>query len=464
MKNVLIWGFDHDITREAVQQLENEKLISIKAWYQEPKTVKGNSKGIAQDWFQLVFHKMDKEDILYCDEKIYSYMYQHLYVFMDIISRAAFFQNKRIHEYLNVFNLFVYYFYGLIKKRDIQLMIFEDIPHGPANYVLYHLGKVLDIPTVMVCQSLFPDKFFYFYDVDDYGLFDQVPEYKANNNGISIEKEHQKDLFYMKKPSWQEKLVRKTKMLHSFSEWKEERKAILRKTSAKYEGIVDFVQQDISRKLIKKNLQKAYRRRAEICFSSDVDLNKDFVYFPLHLQPEMTTSALGGVYCDQLLAIEQLSQKIPADWYIYVKENPKQDFLMRGQYFFERLSLIPKVKTVKLDFNTYDLIKNCRFVATITGTAGWEAISGGTNSVVFGKAWYKCLPGVFQYSEDLDINQVLNYKIDHMELEKSVTALLKKMADGLVNADYLPMLPNFSSTDNKAKIVRFLKFILEENK
>ena len=62
---------------------------------------------------------------------------------------------------------------------------------------------------------------------------------------------------------------------------------------------------------------------------------------------------------------------------------------MRGKYFFDRLKLIKNAVLVDSSYNTYDLISKSKFVATITGTAGWEAISGGENVLIFGLAWYK---------------------------------------------------------------------------
>ena len=195
--------------------------------------------------------------------------------------------------------------------------------------------------------------------------------------------------------------------------------------------------------------------------TKQIDSNKKFVYFPLHLQPELTTSALGGIYVDQLLAIERLSKIIPEDWYIYVKENPKQTELMRGKWLFARLKLLKNVKVVSQDFDTYSLIKNSIFVATITGTAGWEAISGGKNTLVFGNPWYKSLLGVFSYDEDFKLEDILNYKINHDELERELNLLLTKTGNGVIDESYSVMVQNFDTIDNASNIVTFLERLIK---
>ena len=68
--------------------------------------------------------------------------------------------------------------------------------------------------------------------------------------------------------------------------------------------------------------KKKYQANVIKCSEKNIDFNCDYVYFPLHLQPEMTTDVLGGIYCDQLLAIEKLRAMLPPNWMIYVKENP----------------------------------------------------------------------------------------------------------------------------------------------
>ena len=62
--------------------------------------------------------------------------------------------------------------------------------------------------------------------------------------------------------------------------------------------------------------------------------------------------------------------------------------------FFHRLSRIPGVEFVPSNTNTHALSKNAQFVASVSGTVGWEAIRQGTPAMVFGAAWYGSFEGV----------------------------------------------------------------------
>ena len=173
-----------------------------------------------------------------------------------------------------------------------------------------------------------------------------------------------------------------------------------------------FSKKNHSQALHRYYLKKEYQLNSKK-FETDADLGSKFVYFALHLQPEKTTSAWGGKYADQVLALERLSELIPDDWWIYAKENPKQNHVMRGKYFYQRISKIPKLKLIRREVDTYKLLENSQFPATVTGTIGFEAICGGKNVLIFGwGAWYKTLPGVFSYSPDLEVEDIMNYKIE----------------------------------------------------
>src|SRR5690606_41524727 len=58
------------------------------------------------------------------EPKVYDNLYRYLYIFMDMYSRKSplgqnVYDSKNIHDYLNLFNLIVNYYYCNYKKYDI---------------------------------------------------------------------------------------------------------------------------------------------------------------------------------------------------------------------------------------------------------------------------------------------------------------------------------------------------------
>lgn len=147
------------------------------------------------------------------------------------------------------------------------------------------------------------------------------------------------------------------------------------------------------------NLKKEYARVVQ-----DVDFTKPFVYFPLHWQPEQSTSPQGGVYHDQILVAETIAAALPPGWELYIKEHPSQWWVRtkeryssaRWRGYYERLADIPRVRLVPVPTSTFELTERSQAVATITGTAGWEAILRGKCPLVFGIPWWRECPGVFR--------------------------------------------------------------------
>ena len=275
------------------------------------------------------------------------------------------------------------------------------------------------------------------------------------NEKLKIKKEFKKDLFYMKdkSPLLLASERRLSSIIHNFNLLKKRKYDI----DLVYKGM-----EKIGYCLISKKLESYFKRhRDEKC--QEVLPTDKYVYFPLHLQPEMTTDTLGGIYEDQLLAIERLRRIIPSEWYIYIKENPKQTYYKRSKKFFERLSLIPNVKIVYPNTNTWDLTANSQFVATITGTVGWEAITGGKNVLIFGNAWYRTLPGVFEYKKDFNLQNILNYRISHEELEAKFNDFMRKICVGVVAGDdFKEFNPSFDEKTNNEQVFRSLKVVIEK--
>jgi len=151
-------------------------------------------------------------------------------------------------------------------------------------------------------------------------------------------------------------------------------------------------------------------------------------------------------------------------WKIYVKENPKQTFFMRGRWFYKRFKAIKNAIMVPPQTNTYKLLEQCQFAATITGTVGWEAITGGKNVLVFGwGVWYKTLPGVFSYHPSLKVSEIINNKINFQDLETQLNKLLNKMGNGVVynKGGYKSIVEGYNKKNNINNIISSLEIILK---
>ena len=170
-----------------------------------------------------------------------------------------------------------------------------------------------------------------------------------------------------------------------------------------------------------------------------VDLSRPFVYVPLHFQPERTTSSLGGVFADQYLLVDLVARSLPEGWSVYVKEHPSQFYphfageRSRHADLYGELAAIPRVKLASLAVSTFDLIDNSKAVATVTGTAGWEAVVRGRPALVVGSPWYRACHGVFVVPTVGAMREALaqtdqGFEIDHRKVRLYVKVLTERCA------------------------------------
>jgi capsule polysaccharide export protein KpsC/LpsZ len=146
-----------------------------------------------------------------------------------------------------------------------------------------------------------------------------------------------------------------------------------------------------------------------------------------------------------------------------VKENPKQDYQQRGAEFFRRLSTIKNATYIAKEVDTYYLMAHSQFVATITGTAGWESITGGKPCLVFGLAWYAQIPGVIKYSSTITVDEILETKINQQDQKNAFEKMYRKTRQGLVDCGYQSIFKDYSVEKNSTKLQNFLEEIILKN-
>ena len=191
-------------------------------------------------------------------------------------------------------------------------------------------------------------------------------------------------------------------------------------------------------------------------FFLDEPENKPYIYFPLHLQPEMTTDVLGGEFADQVLALETLRAMVPDYIAIYVKENPKQTGRLRSEAFFERIAKLPNMKFLSRKVSSFELSKKALAISTITGTVGWEALRMGKPVIVFGDTFWNRLPGAFKFDDSLKWDDIQGFRFDGDALKEAVTQLSRYAHPGICDPAYAVLQENFNPQTNATHLANTL--------
>lgn len=310
------------------------------------------------------------------------------------------FEKKTVTERKHLYLQYIRYWNGVLKKYRPDAVIFPTIPHAVYDYLIYSLAKVHKIKTVLMEPIWISDRVVIMTDYKD-GSQDILTELKRNLASSVSLKELSEDLqkeYKLQNSKEDATPIFVTHIKNRYAGYQ----FLKLKAQIVLKSIINF---SIFRHLksflmnhFGSNIKKEYER-----VQNKVDFSKKFIYFPLHYQPERNSSPQGGVFVDQILMAEMLSASLPEGWFIYIKEHPIQ-WLVRGlahfsyrfRGYYEALAGLKNVKLVPMKTNTYELNKYSQAVATITGTAGWEALARKRPVLAFGYPWYQHCPGLFR--------------------------------------------------------------------
>ena len=276
------------------------------------------------------------------------------------------------------------YLYDLLFRQNINLIVIGHLPHECVDMILESLGNFLNIPVRLLVTPSYTDKaFFYLKHHSEYGLFKNHRKVRECDP-VSIDTFVIDSTVQSDSNTWYRFVT---------NEQNTKTKTLL--TGSSCTGFYNSC-------LYK---QRTHDTRA---MPRQKNLSGKYVYFPLHVQPEMSTMGQApSVFDDQVLCIEQIAKIIPQGYAILVKEHPSQTFYYRDTIFYDRLRALPQVRMVPDGMDSHTLIRNSALVATVTGTAGWEALKYERPVVYFGYATYREMPGAFQFTPDMDIEAAL---------------------------------------------------------
>ena len=103
------------------------------------------------------------------------------------------------------------------------------------------------------------------------------------------------------------------------------------------------------------------------------------------------------------------------------------------------------------------LLDHSKLVATVTGTAAWEAICQKKKAIVFGYVWHRFLPGIFRFDEIKNFDDVLTGKVNWDSLESEFNKLMSRSCRGSLDSSI-----ELEGKDSPSKNLDNLYMIIKE--
>ena len=333
-----------------------------------------------------------------------------------------------------------------------ELLIFTNTPHSFQSYLMFKICEILKIKTLFKRELSWPDTYIFqnkiensFVDTNFFNkntkvrkilsghikniinfkqneikkIFSKKRNHKLVHGGIIYKNiflfvtliflkkipilflKYFRDLFYAY-------IKKDHKYLFSRDFLKEKNKTYQDSTTSSIGMNFEYILSDLR----KFNLLNYYKKNLH-----KVEDEENYIYFPLHYQPEATTYPFGKNFIDQVKAIKLLSFYLK-DYKIYVKEHndtfnishlawAKGDYT-RSKKFYDEILKIKNVRFLDLKLNSLKLIKNSKAVATISGAAGLESLLLGKPTLIFGYPWFHHFDEVFSFNNKNNLKDSLD--------------------------------------------------------
>lgn len=166
----------------------------------------------------------------------------------------------------------------------------------------------------------------------------------------------------------------------------------------------------------------------------EIPTDRKFVYFPMAVDMERNLLITAPYYTNQIEVIRHIVKSLPANYQLYVKENPNassRDWHSIDEY--KEILKIPNVKLFHPSANVEKIYQNSSLVIAIAGSSALEAAAYGKPSIVFSDQIYSFLPSIFRVRdiEELPnlIREAIQTKVNPSDVDHYINLLEKNTFD-----------------------------------
>jgi hypothetical protein len=324
-------------------------------------------------------------------------------------------------EILSIIESLTKFFYSFLKRIKPEFIIMQKTGENLANFLLFNIAKSLNIKTLMLIETRLSNSFVIsdnlLVDIlkDDFKQIKKDSSHEVKEYGPEFIQKRTlyKDLkSYLEiefgKASFFEKLTRYSKRLNTNPE-----PIFYNKGKTKLK-MISWRWNQLSKLRKRQNFLEKYALK-EIP-------EKNFIYFPLPVQPESQSYAWDPFHVNTISIIENIAKSIPSNYLLFVKEHPGQKAKnWRSIEIYKKIISLPNVRLIHQNVNNYEMISKSDLVMLINNSSGLEALFYKKPVIVFGDVFYDVTSMVKKINKIEDLPSVIHdslfsFKFSYQEL------------------------------------------------
>lgn len=169
-----------------------------------------------------------------------------------------------------------------------------------------------------------------------------------------------------------------------------------------------------------RELLRSTRRslQEESAYAIAPNLQPNYIYFPLHFQPETSSSIKARGFYRLREAVAFLASALPVDWRIIVKEHPHQfrRLLLREPGFYAQIAAIPNVELVHHRSQNSELVHHARAIACVSHSSiTAHAVMAKIPVISLGESHFREAPNYFCVQSSDDLRDAMNVITKQMD-------------------------------------------------
>lgn len=186
--------------------------------------------------------------------------------------------------------------------------------------------------------------------------------------------------------------------------------------------------------------RKKYKHKWN-AISSDAEIQKRNVLYPLQMQPEANIDVWGRRYRDQWNTIKIIYNSLPPNTILYVKPNPKLKYEVTND-MIEFIKKTPRIIAIPSTLSMNKIIDDIDVVVTVTGTIAMERIFSEKPVITLVKTINNTVSNCIFADNKADLKDAINNGLcgklvpSNKEKKDFLGKIIKKSYSGLISDPY----------------------------